>query len=95
MAPVAATSPLTWAVAWNPAPMTAIGPPGRAARCRAASPVTAPVRSPLIRPPPITASSPLPSALYSTIWNEAPFADAVYVLCPTTPRSIQPAGMRL
>src|SRR3954451_1801666 len=95
VAPVAATTPFTWAVAWNPAPTTAIGPPGSVARCRAARPVAAPVRSPLIRPPPMTARSPLPSAAESTIWNDAPLADTVYIFWPTTLRSIQPAGMTL
>ena len=76
--PVAATMPLTCIVAWNPAPMTATGPPTAAPpRTRAASPVTPPVRRPLMRPPPMTAMRPDPSAAWSTIWNEAPLADAV------------------
>jgi hypothetical protein len=43
----------------------------------------------------MTASKPEPSAAYSTIWNEAPFTEAVYDLWPTTPRATQPAGIRL
>jgi len=43
----------------------------------------------------MTASNPEPSAAYRTMWNEAPLADAVYDLWPTTPRATQPAGIRL
>lgn len=78
MVPVAATMPWTCMIAWNPAPMTATGPPTAAPpRTRAARPVAPPVRSPLMRPPPMTASSPDPSAACRMIWNEAPLADAV------------------
>ena len=48
-----------------------------------------------MRPPPMTAMRPDPSAAWSTIWKEAPFADAVYTFCPTTPFASHPAGITL